>query len=169
MRRKRGQRVLYRHHQRRTFLELLVMRPALLRLLPQVFARSIIRGIRRQGRGGAPLARSRKQLLGGLARVIPGPILEQHQGLAGLSHAPLQKRLGTLGVEPSFAALRAQTAGAILNGTIPLVAVARATGRHCWLSPPPRSGITEGAPLGAARFICAQHHALATFGGPQNR
>jgi hypothetical protein len=48
---------------------------------------------------------SREKLRRGLAGVIPGPIMNQKQMLAGLAYDHLQKRLVTLGVESAFDAL----------------------------------------------------------------
>ena len=93
MRRKIGQRFLYRPDQDRKFREILVMGPPLFRLLPQVFNRIVIRGIRRQRMGCNPLAMGLEKLLGRLTGVIPGPIMNQKQVLAGLPHDHLQKRL----------------------------------------------------------------------------
>jgi hypothetical protein len=62
MRRKIGQRFLYRPDQYRKFLEILVMRPPLFRLLPQIFNRIVIRGIRWQPMGCDPLAMGREKL-----------------------------------------------------------------------------------------------------------
>ena len=45
---KMRQRFIYRYHQRRKLLEVLVVRRLLFRLLPQVFNRIIVRRIRRQ-------------------------------------------------------------------------------------------------------------------------
>jgi hypothetical protein len=142
MRRKIGQRFLYRPNQYRKFREILVMRPALLRLLPRVFDRIVIRGIRRQRMGGHSLAMDLKKLLGRLTGVIPSPIMNQKQVFAGLSHDHLQKRLVTLRVESPFDALIEQTTREILNGAIYLIAFALATGGNLRLPTPPRPGIT---------------------------
>ena len=145
MRRKIGQRFLDRHDQRRKFLEVLVMGSPLLCLLPQVFNGIVIRRIRRQRMGRDPVAMGREKLFGCLAGVIPCPIMDQKQVLAGLSHDHVQKRLVTFGVEPPFDALIEQTAGEILNGPIHLVAFPFATGGDLGLLATPRPGV-RGCP-----------------------
>src|ERR687896_1273951 len=115
-----------------------------------------------------PLAMSREKLRRGLAGVIPGPIMNQKQMLAGVAHDHLQKSLVNLGVEPAFDALIEQTTRKIINGAIDLVAFAFATGGDFGLPSPPGPGITQGTPLGEAGLIFKQDHAFATLGGPQN-
>jgi hypothetical protein len=145
------------------------MCPALLRLFPQVCDRIVIRRIRRQRMRRDTLAMGREKLLGGLAGVRACPLVDQKQMLAGLAHEHLQKRLGTLRVESPFDALREQTAAEIITGTIHLVALTLATGFDFGLPTPSRPARASGAPRRATRFIFEQNHALAAFGGSQNR
>ena len=79
MRRKIGQRFLYRYDQRRKFLAILVMGPALLRLFPQIFNRIVIRGIRWQRMDADALAMGLEKLRRRLAGVIACPIMNQKE------------------------------------------------------------------------------------------
>jgi hypothetical protein len=83
--------LLDRHRELYKLLAVLVVRRPLLRLLPQLFNGIVIRGIRRQGMVGDPIAMGRQKCLGRGARVITGTIVNQKQMLSGWLHNPLQE------------------------------------------------------------------------------
>src|SRR4030095_2648753 len=168
MRRKICQGLIHRHRQRRKFLEVLVMGRSLLRLLPQVFNRIVVRRIRRQRLYGDTIAMGCQKSLGCCTGVVPCPIMDEKQGLRGLHHEHLQEPLVTVRVKPTLDALIKQAARDILNGAKHFVAFALATGFDLGLLPAPRPRVAQRAPLGKTVLILKENQALMSLGGAQN-
>src|SRR5215475_3321041 len=169
MRSEKGQRFVYRYRQRRKFPEVLVMGRPLIRLLPEVFNRIVIWRIRRQGLHCDPSAVGVQKLLGGLARVILCPIMNDKQVLDGLGHNHRQKRLVTFGVEPPLDALREQAPREILNSAKYFIAFALATRGDLWLVSLLRPRVAQRAPLGKTGFIFKEDQTFAPLGRPEDR
>src|SRR5262244_221649 len=160
--------LVYRHRQRRKFLEVLVMGRSFLRLLPQVCNRIVVRCIRRQRLHGETIAMGCQKSLGGCTGVIPCPIMDEKQGLRGLLHDPLQEPLVTFRVKPTLDPLIKQASREILNGAKHFVAFALATGFDFGLLPAPRPRVAQRAPLGKTGLILKEHQALMSLGGAPN-
>src|SRR5215813_9576213 len=169
MRSKKGQRFVSRHCQRRKFLAVLVMGRPLLRLLPEVCNRIVIWRIRRQRLHGDPSAVDVQKWLGGLARVILCPIMNEKQVLGGLGQNHRQKRLVTFGVEPPLDALREQAPREILNGAKHFIAFALATRGDLGLVPLLGPRVAQRAPRGKTGFIFKEDQTFAPLGRPEER
>ena len=163
MRGKIGQSFVDRDRQRDKFLEVLIVRRPLLRLLPQIFNRMVLWRIRRQGMCREAFGMRGKKLLGRLAGVIPCPIMDAQQGRGGLRQDHGQERLGAFRGEPALDALIEQPSGEILNGAKDLVAFAFATGFDLGLLAALGPRVTSCAPLGKTGLIFKQDQTLAAL------
>jgi hypothetical protein len=103
---------------------------------------------------------------GGLAGVIPCPILEEQQVLRGVGQEGAPARLGTLRGQPALAALIEPTARDLRQGAQDLLAFSCATG--CDLGRRAAAGPrgTERPPLGQTGLILKAAQAVLPLGGP---
>src|SRR5512145_2594075 len=168
MRSKVGQRLVDRRGQRRKFLEVLIVRRPLFRLLPQIFNRIVIRRIRWQRIRREPLAVGRQKLLGRLAGMIPCSIMNEKQVLRGMSHDHGQEYLGTVRGESALNTLGKQSPREIVNSPKYLGALPLATGFDLGLLASARPGVTQRAPLCKAGCILKQDQTLPTLGSTQD-
>jgi hypothetical protein len=121
-----GHRCVDRHGQRRPSLAVLLVGRPLLRLLPPICHRMVIRRIRGQRIRGEPRAVGRQQWLSRRARGLPCSRMHATQGRRALGHAQGQERLGTVRGEAALKTLGPQAPGASVTrlqhlGALPLV------------------------------------------------
>jgi hypothetical protein len=169
MRGKRGQRFVDCDRQRDKFLEVLMVRCPLLRLLPQICNRIVVWRRRRQGMCREARGMRGKKLFGRLAGVISCPIMDEQEGPGGVRQDHGQDRLGAFRGEPALDARREQPSGERRNGAKDLVAFALATGfaRGLPAALGPRG--TSCAPLGKTGLLFTQAHTLAALRSAQDR
>src|SRR5882724_12293520 len=139
------------------------MRPFFFDFLPQLLDWVVIRRIARQLEDRQALDVCTKEPLHRSRRVIPGPILNQHDWLRGLRQYTREKGDVRIRVEAPFLTLIPETAGEVLDQAEDFVAFALARCFDHWLVATSCPGVRERAPLGEGGFIPKQEQRGSGF------
>ena len=130
-------------------------------LLPQMFNRMDIGGVRRQLLHRQARCMRLEKVLHGLARMSARAILHHHDVTSRVGQHVAQNGRRALGVQPPLMPVVEKPSGARGDEAKHLVAFARATGGHFGLLACGGPGGAEGAPWGQAGFIATEHQGVA--------
>jgi hypothetical protein len=122
------------------------MCPFFFHFLPQLLNRIVVRRIARPLEDRQALCVQGEEALQCGRRVLPGPILNQHDGWRGLFHDACEKGDVSLRVEPSFLALIPEPPGEGLDHAEDFVALAFAGCLDHRLGPAARPGVRACPP-----------------------